>query len=368
MNTVQSPMTIADYCAALERKELAADPEYQRSDKVWPPAAKSFLIETILLGYPLPKVFLFQKTDLKSKKTVKDIVDGQQRTRAIYDFFSGKLRLSKKLELVQAAGKKYDQLDDDLKGAFLNYQLSIDLFVAATPQEIRQAFRRLNSYTVPLNPEELRHAEYQGAFKWFIYELTEEFEQRLVDIGVFGTKQIIRMQDAKLWTEFVHAVIYGVKTTKAKDLTGLYKRFDKQFSADEQVAATSEEDSEASASTLKDEMAERVRDAMACIMSMPEIHDGPLMKPHNFYSLLLATTQMQRPAEELDGIFDSVDFSQFDREIAVTNLTKLGNAIEEEEPGELAEFKFACSEKTNVDTQRKKRIEWLGRALQPELI
>lgn len=369
MNTVQSPMTVADYCAALERKELTADAEYQRSDKVWPPAAKSFLIETILLGYPLPKIFLFQKTDLKSKKTVKDIVDGQQRTRAIYDFFSGKLRLSKKLELAGAAGKKYDQLDDALKGSFLNYQLSIDLFVAATPQEIRQAFRRLNSYTVPLNPEELRHAEYQGAFKWFIYELTEEFEQRLVDIGVFGTKQIIRMQDAKLWTEFVHAVIYGVKTTKAKDLTGLYKRFDKHFaedSGDTQVESGEEEVVDSFG--LKDEMRTRVDDAMGCVMSLPEIHAGPLMKPHNFYSLLLAISEMQHPVVTLEGIFPSVDFAQFDREIAVTNLTKLGNAIEEEDAGDLTEFKQACSEKTNVDTQRIKRIAWLGRALQPELI
>ena len=85
MFTVQSPMTVADYCAGLDRGELQVNQLYQRSDKVWPPAARSFLIETIILGYPLPKIFLFQKTDLKSKKTVKEIVDGQQRTRADQD-------------------------------------------------------------------------------------------------------------------------------------------------------------------------------------------------------------------------------------------------------------------------------------------
>ncbi len=76
LQPVQSPMTIADYCAAMTRREISTNSEYQRSDKVWPPAARSFLIETILQGYPIPKIFLFQITDLKSKKTVKEIVDG----------------------------------------------------------------------------------------------------------------------------------------------------------------------------------------------------------------------------------------------------------------------------------------------------
>jgi hypothetical protein len=359
-------MTIADYCAALDRKELAANPEYQRSDKVWPSAAKSFLIETILLGYPLPKIFLFQKTDLKSKKTIKEIVDGQQRSKAIHDFYNNKLRISKKSELLGASGRRYDQLDEGLQGSFLNYQLSIDLFVAATPSEIRQAFRRLNSYTVPLNPEELRHAEYQGKFKWFIYKLSEAVEQRLLDFGVFKIKQIVRMQDAKLWTEFVHALFNGVKTTKAKDLTALYRDFDREFPAspgdDSDVDDDQGEESSAGASSVT----ERVREAMDRVGAMTDLHDGPLMKPHVFYTLLLAMTHVLKPAEKLDGLFDTVERDAIDWQMALVNLSKLANSLETEEGGEFPEFKFACSEKTNVDTQRKLRVQWLGRALQPE--
>ncbi len=59
MHIVESQMPIADYCVALERKEIVVNPEYQRSDKVWPPVAWPFLIETILLGYPIPKFFLY---------------------------------------------------------------------------------------------------------------------------------------------------------------------------------------------------------------------------------------------------------------------------------------------------------------------
>ncbi|MGH9425644.1 MAG: DUF262 domain-containing protein, partial [Terriglobia bacterium] len=224
---------------------------------VWPPAARSFLLETILLGYPIPKIFLFQKVDLKSKKTIKEIVDGQQRSKTMHEFFHNKLRISTQSEMDEARGKKYDELDDDLKGRFLNYQLSIDLFVSVSPAEIRQAFRRLNSYTVPLNPEELRHAEYQGAFKWFIYRLTRDYEQTLLTIGVMTEKNIVRMQDAKLFAECTHSILYGVRTTKARDLDALYGAYDKEFLEENAVR-------------------QRIEQALQFIVEIPEIHEGPL--------------------------------------------------------------------------------------------
>jgi hypothetical protein len=319
------------------------------------------------VGVPSAQIFLSQHTDLKSRKTIKNIVDGQQRTSAIYDFYTGALRLAKKIDLREAAGKKYEQLPDELKGRFLTYQLSIDLFVATDGREIRQAFRRLNSYTVPLNPEELRHAEYQGAFKWLIYDLTESTEERLLDFGVFGTKQMIRMHDAKLWTEFMHALEFGIKTTKAKDLNQIYQRYDKSLLRDPSVPSRSDaSDAESDAEVArKRSLVDRVESALSCVADMPELHGGPLMRHHVFYSLLLAITQMQLPVPTLDGLFNSVPFSAFDRGRAVTNLSKLAAAIESEDAGEFEEFRLACSEKTNVDAQRRKRVAFLGRALQP---
>lgn len=351
MLTVQSPMTVADYCAGLNRSELQVNQLYQRSDKVWPPAARSFLIESIILGYPLPKIFLFQKTDLKSKKTVKEIVDGQQRTRAIHDFFNNKLSISKKSELGDIAGRKYDQLSDDTKGRFLNYQLSIDLFVSATPSEIREAFRRLNSYTVPLNPEELRHAEYQGDFKWFVYDVTQLWDAAIAQVGVLGAKQIVRMQDAKLWTEFSHAILNGIKTTKAKDLTALYKKYEKEGSF-----------------TQIDEFKARIAQVMEFVVETPEIQGGPLMKPHVFYTLALALTHRFSAVPTLAPIFEPQSRDVFDKDVAVANLSVLASAIEAEDASDYASFKAASSEKTNVDTQRIARFRWLSRALEPELI
>jgi len=352
VQTVPSPMTIADYCGAMRRKEILTNKEYQRSDEVWPPVARSFLIETILQGYPIPKIFLFQRTDLKSKKTIKEIVDGQQRSKAILDFFSNDLRLSRKADLEDAAGKIYDELDDDLKGRFLNYQLSIDLFVSVSPSEIRESFRRLNSYTVPLKPEEQRHAEYQGLFKWFVYQLTREYEEAFLGMGVLSEKQIVRMQDAKLISELIHALQIGITTTKSTNLDRLYKDNDREF-PDE--------------AALRDRFAR----TMNFLIELPEIHESPLMKGYVFYSLFLAASHMLQPCPALNDVFVPPQPYVFERDVVVANLTALSQALELED--DIAQEKFqsfvsASTGKTNVESQRKLRVEWLGRALLPALL
>ena len=158
MRTQSSTITVADYCQGMERKEYLVNKDYQRSDTVWPIAAKSFLIETILLDFPVPKMSLHQRLELVTRTVVKEIVDGQQRSRAVLDFYQNKLRLSRSLLTPEYAGRTFSELDEVAQGQFLNYGLNFDLFVAATNDDVREVFRRMNSFTVPLNPEEARHA------------------------------------------------------------------------------------------------------------------------------------------------------------------------------------------------------------------
>lgn len=351
MQIIQSPMTVADYCAAMDRHEIKPNDSYQRSSKVWPPAARSFLIESVILGFPLPKIFLFQRTDLLSKKTVKEIVDGQQRSRAIHDFFHNKLRLSRTSEVVDARGKTYDQLDDDLKGKFLSYPLSIDLFISASTTEIRQSFRRLNSYTIPLNPEELRHAEYQGEFKWFIYEITRDYEEFLIRTKVFGEKQIIRMQDEKLFTDCAYTFINGWRTTKKNELESLYKAYDKEF---EQSVA----------------MRERFDQALEFIAGIEEIHGTALMKPHVFHTLLVAVSDYMNPIAALSNIPETAgDRLPVDKNLVTTNLTALADALDSGQPEDrFADFVNACADQTNTGARRLTRFIWLFNALKPELL
>jgi Protein of unknown function DUF262 len=174
VSTVSTNMTVVDYCAGMDRKEIIVNRDYQRSDKVWPDSAKSYLIESAILGYPIPKLFLYQRTDVKSRKTIKEIVDGQQRSMAIYEFFHDEFILAGSLDTEELRGNRYSQLEPELQHKFLDFSLSIDLFVSAARSQVVEVFRRMNSYTVPLNPEEHRHASFQGRFKWFINRISKQ--------------------------------------------------------------------------------------------------------------------------------------------------------------------------------------------------
>lgn len=348
MDAKLTPYTIADFCAAMDRKEITVNYEYQRSPKVWPPAAKSFLIETILLGYPMPKLSLHQITDVKTRKTQKEIVDGQQRSMTILDFYHNKLRLSRKSVPEEAAGHTYDELEAELKHKFLDYALSVDLFIGATKEDIREVFRRMNSYTVPLNAEEKRHAKWQGDFKWFNYRLSKKYSQAFEDMGAFTEKQLNRMADVKLFSEVIHALTNGITTTKENDLGKLYEKYDKKFPEEEEVKA-------------------KIDAAMNAIIEREALHNGPLMKSHQLYAYMLAVIHAKFKVPAFDEAY-KFSKGKVSESTKVENLTRLAGAIEDPDSDrKLEKFVDAGSEKTNVAEQRKIRFLWFCRALADDL-
>jgi hypothetical protein len=346
MTITPTTYTLADFCSANERAELIINNDYQRSDKVWPSPARSFLIETILLGYPMPKLYLYQVTDIRSRTTRKEIVDGQQRSRAIFDFYSGALRLTRTLETEQIRGKVYGELDEIQQGAFLNYALAADLFVGASPEEIREVFRRMNSYTVPLNPEEKRHATYQGSFKWFIYRIAREYEQAFLRMGVFSSKAIVRMQDAKLLTEVAHAALFGIRTTSAKSLDDLYRQKDHAFPEEE-------------------DLAQRLTETLGFLLGWEPLFNTALSKSYLLYSVMLAAMHCIRPIDTLATLHEGGRMA--DTNTINQSLSTLANALENREDDRFSEFVSAGSEKTNVGAQRETRVAWFCRALNGEL-
>lgn len=327
------------------RNEIIVNRHYQRSDKVWPHAAKSFLIETILLGYPVPKLSLYQITDVKTRRTVKEIVDGQQRTLTIKEFFDNKLRLSTTLDFHDAAGRTYDELPEPIQHTFLDYSLSVDTFTGATPDQIREVFRRINSYTVPLNPEEQRHATYQGSMKWFIYELSRRYDAVMLALGTFTQGRLVRMQDAKLYSEIVHALLNGLQTTKKQQLDTLYKTHDERFSHAATINA-------------------RIQRAMDSVLLLEDLHQGQLMRPHIFYSLLLAVTHVQDPVDVFQNIARIEGPTDIDAGRVLPALSELAVALEDDAVDKrFADFISACANRTNVQPQREERFRWLVRAL-----
>jgi hypothetical protein len=349
MNVSIAGFTIAEYCQQMENKTIIVNREYQRSDKAWPPAARSYLIDSILNGYPIPKLSLYQKTDLASRKTIKEVVDGQQRSQAIYDFLHDNFKLGGKN---QFAGSKFSSLEQTKQQQYLDYQLTADLFVGATPEEIRQTFRRINSYTVPLNPQEKRHAVFQGEFKWFIVELSEKYADVLKLVGLLSERQLSRMSDASLFSELVLAIFEGIQSASEPKIDALYEKHEKEFAMEEDVRA-------------------RIAKTMDLILAWEQLHNTVILnKLYNFYSLFLAITHAQSPLVVLNEAYKRAVPIEPDTEFALPNITELSEALtrpSEHQQQQYREFISACSKTTNRLNQRITRFKWLSKALEPQL-
>ena len=342
MQASTTTFTVAEYCRQMEAGTLKVNRDYQRSPKRWPAAARSFLIDTILNRYPIPKLSLHQKTDLKSRKTTYEIVDGQQRSVAIYDFYKGDLRITEPSEL---AGSTYAQLEEPLQRAFVEYPLSIDLFTGATDAQIREVFRRINSYTVPLNDQETRHAVYQGQFKWFIFHETSKYAETLKTLGVFREQQLSAMADGALLTEFCRTILDGIATAREAKLNRFYEDREDEFPE-------------------RDELETRLHETFAEIVKYEDIHNGPLMKAFSLLTLILAISHTLRPAQALNRHFPRDQRQPIDTQVTATNLSALSAALDASaEEGRFAEFVKACSKGTNTERNRTTRFIWFCRAL-----
>lgn len=234
MLAVYSPMSVGDYCKALNEGLITVNDEYQRNAGIWASYARSFFIESILLEYPIPKIFLYSKVDLRTRSTIKEIVDGQQRSHALQNFYNKKFRLSSKIETEELRGKNYNQLPEEFQSNFISYSLPIDEFRGVQPAQIQESFRRMNASNVPLNDEEQRNAKFQGPFKWFIQRAAYRFSEQLRAVGVLSRRDIIRMADSRLYSEIIHTVLNGFVTTKSPQIDALYRRFNTTFEEEAQ--------------------------------------------------------------------------------------------------------------------------------------
>lgn len=144
------------------RSKILDQPKYQRG-KVWSPIKKQMLIDSILRGIDIPKIYLRK---LSHGLHTYEVADGQQRISAIIEFLDGKFKLSSKeinglnLKLIgtnEVGGKAIDEIDPELKTIFLNYKLTIAEIHNASNEGIRTLFARLQMGDT-LNPAEKRNA------------------------------------------------------------------------------------------------------------------------------------------------------------------------------------------------------------------
>lgn len=148
---------------------LELKPDFQRNE-VWSRAAQIMLIDTIIKGIPIPKIYI--KSVMHNGNTYRVVIDGQQRLTAILKFVKNKLRLSKPYS-GEYEGSLFSDLPDEVQNEILRYKIDINEIFNPSEEEIRDLYSRVNKYTVQLNKQELRRADFPGRFIKLAEELSE---------------------------------------------------------------------------------------------------------------------------------------------------------------------------------------------------
>lgn len=210
-----------------EKDELEISPNYQRNS-VWNEKAKSYLMDTIIRGLPIPPIFMRQTIDVTSRKTLRQVIDGQQRVRAITEFIDNKYKISKSHN-AEYGGMYYEDLDTDVKEAILEYELFVEIVNEKDDSIIYDMFARLNTNNCVLNNQEIRNAKFWGEFKVAVYSTSTEYRELILENHILSEKQISRMTDVELMSMLFNLMLNGIEQDTQKSIDALYKKYDMEF-------------------------------------------------------------------------------------------------------------------------------------------
>lgn len=146
------PFSLRQVVDMIDDGDIDLAPDFQRL-YVWKPVQRARLIESVLLGIPLPAFYFNQ--DFQG---AMQVVDGVQRLTTIHRFVNGGEALSNLEYLKQLEGQGYKQLDVALRRRFQQTQIFVNVIEPQTPDDVKfDVFRRINTGGSPLTAQEIRH-------------------------------------------------------------------------------------------------------------------------------------------------------------------------------------------------------------------
>ena len=236
--TFKTTYKVSDFISWQRSNTLELSPSFQRRP-VWKSGAKSYLLDTIIRGLPIPIIFLReQKTDLKTLEPRREVVDGQQRIRTVISFIEPNL-LKKDYKpanddfVIQAShnrdlsGNKFSDLDDEIRQSILDYTFSVHILPSQVDdREVLEIFARMNATGVKLNYQELRNASYFGVFKTSMYRLASEQLERWREWNIFTEYNIARMDEVEITSEFAILMLKGLTGKTQSAINKVYKEKD----------------------------------------------------------------------------------------------------------------------------------------------
>lgn len=244
-NILKTVYKVSDFISWQRNKSLVLSPSFQRR-AVWKPKAKSYLIDTIVRGLPIPIIFIREQTDLRTLEPIREVVDGQQRLRTLFSFIDPTLLKDfnpKRDEFVVSrshnkaiAGKKYSAMDRQLRKDMLDYEFATHVLPSDTEDiEVLQIFARMNSTGYKLTRQELRNAQWSGEFKTLAYNLAYEQLNRWRTWRVVSEDDISRMNEVEETSDFIITMMIGLHSKSQPTIDRFYKNYDEDFEYDAEV-------------------------------------------------------------------------------------------------------------------------------------
>jgi hypothetical protein len=167
------------------------------------------LIDSILKDIPIPKVFLAKSLD--EAKSIRNVIDGQQRLTSILSFLRDEFTLDAPYN-GEFQDKKFSELPKETQKHILRYNIDINEFTDPTEAQEREIYARINKYSVALNSQELRQAEFPGDFLDLAREIADlSFWE---DYRFFTQSFIRRNLDVEFISETIILLIGGIQDKK----------------------------------------------------------------------------------------------------------------------------------------------------------
>lgn len=353
MNFHSSVSTISWFRDRYLEGTLSLRPSYQRL-AVWRGRQKAYLVESVLKGLPIPEVFI-QNTVDGDGSSEYGVVDGQQRIRALMQFIGAEQDDDEAdfdsfaLDTLETTspwfGKRFSDLAPEVRAKFFSYQVSIRYLESNSEDEVKEMFRRLNKFTSPLRPAELRNATYGGPFARAAVRFADDYADFLTENRIITAEGIRRMGDVEFMAELLIATMHGPQGGSASlidEYYQTYEDFEDEFPKERVTRRL-----------LKAAIDEVPR-------LIPELRKSRWSNKSDFYSLVTAITQLMRGS----------DWQEDHASELAESLEKFGCEVEQYLANEDAEvsddaksYARAVSRGPNEKSRRTARHEALIRVL-----
>lgn len=234
MNHKSRPQAISWFQEYYKAGRLELRPPFQRKP-VWTDKQRSFLIESVLMDIPIPEVYV-QVTQADDDTEQYGVVDGQQRLRTILQFVGierdndqegedcNKFSLEKLPDTSVYKGKTFADVTGEDRKRFYQYEICVRFLYTDDRRLVEDVFKRLNKFTLPLKPQELRNATYHGAFAKFS-ELLADDEYWAVN-RIVSPAAIRRMADIEMMSDLLIGLIHGPQGGSARIIDQYYEQYE----------------------------------------------------------------------------------------------------------------------------------------------